>query len=351
MARFSSSVGSSGSGGDRARAASDELITVASGDAVATIAPRAGLCVVSLVAGGRELLALPAPLAEFLATTRTGGIPLLYPWANRLRGDDLTVRGRRLGLRDSPWCHRDEHGRPIHGLLLRWPEWSIDAVDAEGAGERNAAASRPGALASEAIETVVAGASREAAPGASIQASLDWSTHDELMRAYPFAHRLAVRFDLTASALTISTTIHALDDAVPVSFGWHPYLALRGPTSARRVHLPDRAAIALDESRLPIPADSAKPSPAGDEPLGVRALDALFASIADGASVEITDGASHLIVEFARGYDHMQLYAPMHADFACVEPMTAPIVALDDGASRTVAPGGSFTATWRLRWR
>lgn len=186
-----------------------------------TIAPTAGVCIVSLVVDGDELLALPAPLAEFLAAERTGGIPLLYPWANRLRGDDPVVLGRVLATRGARLCHRDGNGLPLHGLLLRWPRWSIDECRADEGS-------------------------------ALFAASLDWARHEELMRAFPFPHRLSVRFDLTPQRLEITTRVEAHNVEVPVSFGWHPCLRLATPSAPCAVRLPARRELPLDARRLPV---------------------------------------------------------------------------------------------------
>ena len=56
--------------------------------------PSYGCVATSWTVGASEILALPAPIEEFLAAERTGGIPLLYPYANRLRANTFTICGR-----------------------------------------------------------------------------------------------------------------------------------------------------------------------------------------------------------------------------------------------------------------
>ena len=54
------------------------------------------------------------------------GIPLLYPWANRLGGWSYDGSGRRVELdRDSPLLHGDEHCLPIHGALAAASDWRL----------------------------------------------------------------------------------------------------------------------------------------------------------------------------------------------------------------------------------
>ena len=80
----------------------------------ARIAPDCGFCCLSWSVGGMELLHLPVPEAEFRTRPKTGGVPLLYPYANRLRTD--------------PWPDRPEVKRdgrlPCHGFLLRHARWT-----------------------------------------------------------------------------------------------------------------------------------------------------------------------------------------------------------------------------------
>ena len=54
------------------------------------------------------------------------GIPLLYPWANRLGGWSYEACGRRVELdRGSPLLHGDEHCLPIHGALAGASSWRV----------------------------------------------------------------------------------------------------------------------------------------------------------------------------------------------------------------------------------
>jgi galactose mutarotase-like enzyme len=55
------------------------------------------------------------------------GIPLLYPWANRLAAFEYSALGKRVTLeRGSPLIQLDDNGLPIHGLLFRWPDWQVE---------------------------------------------------------------------------------------------------------------------------------------------------------------------------------------------------------------------------------
>ena len=81
------------------------------------------------------------------------GIPLLYPWANRLAGPRFEVAGLTADVsRADPPPKLDGNGLPIHGLLTAAPGWQVErhAESATGAtlaaasGSRPATRSRPG---------------------------------------------------------------------------------------------------------------------------------------------------------------------------------------------------------------
>ena len=63
----------------------------------ATFVPGAGMLCCSLRHRGEELLAQNAGLAAYAERGKTMGIPLLYPWANRLAGFDYARRRAERG--------------------------------------------------------------------------------------------------------------------------------------------------------------------------------------------------------------------------------------------------------------
>ena len=79
-----------------------ERYRVSGGGLQAEVVPGAGMCLTSLEIDGRPQIAMPLPLAEFMGTLKTGGVPLLYPWANRLAGDTYAFDGREVDLSEVP---------------------------------------------------------------------------------------------------------------------------------------------------------------------------------------------------------------------------------------------------------
>ena len=318
----------------------------------------AGCVATSWQVRGQEMLTLPVALADFVKSQKTGGIPLLYPYANRLRTDHFTVAGKTVDLSRDAKLKRDANGFPMHGLLIRWPDWVM---------------SQP-------------------APD-ELEASIVWGDHAELFAAYPFAHSLRVRWKLgqevnqvvnrgdgqvanssvdeskTASTLTVTTIIEAdKGQDVPVSFGWHPYLVLNDRANAQ-LQLPARQAIALAQNGLPISTDNTESwLPAGTQS-AVAPLDDLFQLDMRGASgaerinkpqsvqgfnenfaptAAIIAQQQRIEMKFLSGYSFMQIYSPAGANFVCFEPMTATISGLCDGAA-VVKAGDTFTAAFEIR--
>ncbi|MFM9126860.1 MAG: hypothetical protein ACKOTA_04740, partial [Solirubrobacterales bacterium] len=85
----------------------------------ATFVPGAGMVGCSLRDRGEELLGQRGGLAAWREKSSTFGIPLLYPWANRLGASRYEAAGRSVEIESgAPLVHREGNGLPIHGLLF-----------------------------------------------------------------------------------------------------------------------------------------------------------------------------------------------------------------------------------------
>jgi len=276
----------------------------------ATFVPGVGMTGVSLRRDGREHLALPGGVAA-LRAGHTGGLPLLAPWANRLASRRYRAAGVDVDLRRLR-VHTDDHGLPIHGLLVGSPDWEVTGTRAA----RN--------VARLTATTIVD------AP------------------AFPFPHLLELAIAAHDDRLVIDTMLVPTGDRkVPVAFGWHPYLRVPGTPRARwTVHLPAREHLALDDRGIPTGVSTR--APAEDDVLGRRTFDDLYRlgrdrrlafTGEDGASVEV-QGNPH--------FPYAQVWVPPGKAFAALEPMAAPTNALVTGNTHLVAPGDAFTATFTL---
>jgi aldose 1-epimerase len=301
----------------------------------ATFVPGAGMLCCSLRHRGEELLAQNAGVAAYAERGKTMGIPLLYPWANRLAAFDYTVAGRTVSIpRDDPaLIALDQNGLPIHGVIGGRLAWEL--TDA------------PGSI---------------VAPGFgphSLTAHLSWSEAvPELFEVFPFRHDLLYEARLADGRLEIEVTVHACGaDAVPLAFGFHPYLAPGGPREQWLIELPAMRHLALDREQIPLGVEDPASAPRRFE-LGGREFDDGFDAEATTAPVRFavtaparsTAPARRLELEFLRGYPYAQLYAPLSGHFICFEPMTAPANALRSGEGlRLLAPGERHSAAFSIQ--
>ena len=296
-----------------------EAVVLAAGDLRATFIPGAGMIGSSLTHRGEELLVQRGGLDAWRGTGKSFGLPLLHPWANRLRDWRYAAAGRAVEIdRERAVVRADEHGLPIHGALAAAEDWDVTDAGADDAA-------------------------------AWLTAELDYGRRHDRLAVFPFPHRLELALRLEGDALTVSTGVEpAVAGAVPLAFGWHPWLSLPGvPRAEWELSQPERTVVALDERKLP--AGGRHAAPAERAPLGDRALD-VHAHVAEDARYVLSGGGRAIAVEWAGGYRFAQVFAPVELDAACLEPMMAPIAALSTGEELPLAyPGAPVRATFRVR--
>ncbi|MBP1818798.1 aldose 1-epimerase [Mycobacterium sp. OAE908] len=281
----------------------------------ATYVPGAGMIGTSLKDDGVELLGQRRGLDAYVSAGKTMGIPLLYPWANRLSARAYDVNGETVTLAPDAYGVRvDNNGLPIHGLLAAYPGWRTQEVSEQ-----------------------------------KLTAVLDFGAHDELLASFPFPHLLEVAVELSARTLTVSTTVTpTADKAVPLAYGYHPYLQLADvPRAEWQVEMPTMRHLILDDTGIPNGAVSE--SPAVAEPLGDKLFDDGFDQVSEGAVFAVSGGARRLEVCFERGYPAAQVFAPAGETVICFEPMTAPTDALRSGGYRSAQPNEPDTTVFSIK--
>ena len=283
------------------------------GELEAVFVPEAGLVGASLTHRGEELLAQRKGLEAYASSGSTFGIPLLHPWANRLGGFSYAVGGQEVGLpRDAPLVRLEEHELPIHGLAPHALRWEVTGEE-------------PGRLRA--------------------RTELD----PERCELFPFPHRLEADVELDDGGLRVQTTLVATGNvAVPVAFGFHPYLALPGvPRAEWEVALPVESRLAVDENA--IPTGELEPAGFTRGPLEDRSLDSGYPLPERPGPFTVSGGGRTLGVEMAEGYTYAQVFAPDGQDLICFEPMTAPADALRSHEGlRLTPPGEAFAAAFRI---
>jgi galactose mutarotase-like enzyme len=285
-------------------------LTLVAGELAATFLPGLGMTGVSLRCRGREHLALPGGLAA-LRAGKTLGLPLLAPWANRLGsrryragGVDVDLDGLQLGC--------DANGLPIHGLLVGRSGWRVGRCTARHGTAR-------------------------------LGAAIDVDAP-----AFPFPHRIELTVAARERQLTVDTTVVPTGRcAVPVAFGWHPYLRLPGtPRSRWHLRLPSRTHLTLD--RRGLPTGTERDETREDAPIGRRTFDDLYRLGRDRRLALAADDDTAITMRAGQGYGHAQVWVPRDRPFAALEPMTAPTNSLVDGTAPLVEPGDAYTASFSL---
>src|SRR5213080_1237989 len=117
---------------------------------------------ISLTDSGVELLGQRRGLVAYLKKGKTMGIPILYPWANRLGATTYEAEGKTVTLHDGEYGVRtDPNGLPIHGVLAAFGNWRITHES-----------------------------------GHELTGEVNFTTDEQLLGSFPFPHRLSLTITL-----------------------------------------------------------------------------------------------------------------------------------------------------------
>jgi aldose 1-epimerase len=268
----------------------DEAVQIRDGNITVSIATSFGNNAYSMMVEDWECLWKPFPtLAEWCAKPKTGGIPLLAPWANRLDRDGFFANGKEYRLNpDLGNLRRDQNHLPIHGLVAFTAEWRVVRREA------NCVTSR-----------------------------LEFWRHPDWMAQFPFAHNLEVTHRVSGGSLEVETVVENLaEEPMPLSLGYHPYVQLTdSPRDEWSVHLAARERVVLSDKL--VPTGSREPVASRDlAPLAGHALDDVFTSLT-GEEFSVQGRRQRVAVRFGPRYPVGVVYAPADGQFICFEPMTA----------------------------
>lgn len=284
----------------------------------ATFVPKAGMVGTSLSDDGIELLGQRRGLETYVSKHKTMGIPILYPWANRLSSNSYSVAGADNAVvtltPGTGGVRTDQHGVPIHGALAGYPDWQVTTQ----------------------LES-------------QLTAELDYASQPGLLASFPFPHLLTLDIRLADRALTVRTTVTATTGArVPLCFGFHPYLQLPDvPRAQWQIETP--AMRFRPVNAWGIPTGATEDRPAANEVLADKFLDDGYDGVSPGAVFAVAGGDRRIEVHFDEGYPAAQVFAPGDDDVICFEPMTAPTDALRRGGYRMAHPDEPGVAQFTIR--
>jgi galactose mutarotase-like enzyme len=280
----------------------------------ATFVPTAGMVGSSFADGDDEFLGQRRGLDAYVTAGKTMGIPILYPWANRLSGTEYGIDGGVVTLTPGNGGVRvDEHGSPIHGVLSAYSGWLVTARSEN-----------------------------------TLTAVLDFGGTPRLLASFPFPHVLIQHVTLEDRRLSVETTVMATTSAsVPLCFGYHPYFAIPGvPRDEWQLTTPAMRHLPVDDRGIPTGENQEWHSPTG--PLKSVTYDDGFDTVPDGAVFSLAGGDRRIDVTFETGYPAAQIFAPGSDDIVAIEPMTAPTDSLRRGTYRYAAPGKPETARFSV---
>ena len=266
---------------------------------------RAMLCA-SLRHRGEEFVAWARSMTQFRAGQATA-IPLVHPWVNRLGRwgyGDVDLRGLTLPT--------DANGLPIHGNLYAAAFTVAEHDDAH------------------------------------VVASLDYGASADRLRAFPFPHIVTVEAVLDPElGLSLTTTVTPTSErAVPISFGWHPYLRLpSGGRNSWELHWPASEHMELDDHQ--IPTGKRVEQAAERAPIGRRTFDDHYA-LGKDRTFAVSTSACALTLTFGPTYPFAMLYVPPRRQLLAIEPMTAEIDALGRNTAPICPADDTFAATFTL---
>jgi aldose 1-epimerase len=284
--------------------------------------------------GGREVeLLYAAPDAETLQGRPSGyGIPILFPWPNRIEYGKFTFEGKNVQL-----ATPSEGAHLLHGYVLNRP-WQMDG---SGSSEED---------------------------GAWVTCRFKSGDFEEIGAEWPFPFEVEGTYRLKDGALSVEVKgTNVGDGNMPAGLGYHPYFPLpllpSGDRKSCTVQLPCETYWPLRDDNVP----TGETKPVADEyalqektALGERYYDDVWSGVSfdsDGWSrchFEDPDAGIQIVVEADSSFREWVLFAPDSRPVVCFEPYTCTTDAVNlqghgvDAGLSVLEPGGFLTGTMRF---
>ncbi|MDZ7392525.1 MAG: aldose 1-epimerase [candidate division KSB1 bacterium] len=256
----------------------------------ARVAPQWGDNCFSFVVGGQPILE-PVSLEQFSERPTSYGIPILFPFPNRVRDGSFMFRGERYRVQPN------RHG------FVRDKKWEVLGSGASG---------RDGAWVTSRLRAD------------------DYP--EEILDQFPFPFELEVTHRLKDGCLELTTEIRNTGSTeIPCGFGLHPYFSC---SEAATIQIPARKRWELSEN-LPtgrlFPVEGSFDLRAPTSVHGILLDDIFTDLVAEGEGLvrcKLRDPvkAVEITVEFdVRDFPHAVVYKPPAPRRAlCIEPYTCP---------------------------
>jgi aldose 1-epimerase len=295
----------------------------------AVVWPALGFCCLRWQAPGLSLLYTDPDLNNNPRPTRSG-IPVLFPFPNRIRDGEFTWQGKRYHLP----CNDSAGRNAIHGFACRHPWRVIDhGADLDSAwltGEYWAAKDAP-----------------------------------ETLSLWPADHRMRLTHRLFPGRLRLEAVVDNPEGKeLPFGLGFHPYfrlpLKVKGNVDDVRVTLPVRSTWQLRES---IPSGIVEPLSvdyASPQPVASLTLDDVYTGLppAEGEfrfGGTLAEAETRLALHFSPAFRELVVFTPPHRQAICLEPYTCTTDAINlqargvDAGWSVLQPGETWHGVVELR--
>jgi aldose 1-epimerase len=149
------------------------------------------------------------------------GVPLLWPYANRLDEQAFYANGQKYSF-DPGLSNTGRGAIPIHGFVTGADAWKVVETKAD-------------------------------ARAAWVTMKLEFFRVPRYMKQFPFAHTLTMTYRMQDGALEVHTRIDSLsDEPMPVAIGFHPYFQLTdSPREEWRLSVSAKTHWLLNSSTIP----------------------------------------------------------------------------------------------------
>lgn len=249
---------------------------------------------------GQELLFAPSQEMQ-AGYGKLFGIPLMYPFANRLSPAQLhtdALTGEHLEAAAHTWL-KDGNGLVMHGLTWQQERWVFE--EAKSSADR-------------------------------ATFSLTWHAEIDLFQYLPIHHTIELCYQLLDHGLRVITTIRNMDqEPLPLSYGYHPYFSIsRHEQSDCSIKIPAGGYYETNESLMP----TGNILPVADlfevacfHPIEQMELDTCFTHFNrepnGSVAIELNKPLHQLVVKMDDQFNNAIVYLPKdkNKQYICIEPM------------------------------
>lgn len=267
-----------------------EIVTLSSGDIVATVVPAAGCNVFSIKYKGREILRQPPSLADLTVPGYMYGVPVLYPTPNRVAASKFTFGGREFAF--------EPNNGPnfLHGLI------HSAAFLRDSAQVVNKTASALFRL--------------ELKPG------------QPFFDRFPLPHDLILSIQVEPDSVRWTYTVDNSAGKAPIPYGFaiHPWFLYQGSRAKTRLTVPAThwmEAIELLPTGKLVPIERSKFDARTGRSLEGFVIDDVFFGMKpeQPTRIDFEDAKLSIALSASKEFTHLVVYTPLEPHF-CVENQT-----------------------------